>query len=122
MWVEDAVHCSAVGRDKAVAKTPSLAEQRLQEERVGAARFAIDGVVDAHGSLGLGELNGRLELRCEVLGEVLGGDVDVVAQARVAMPGLDVVSCVVLDDSRELGRHRADATLHRRDVLVRIQR
>jgi hypothetical protein len=122
VWVEHAVHGTAVPRDETVAEPPSLTKQGLEEERARAACFSVDGVVRAHQALCFGLQDRCAELRSVVSCQILLGDVHIISETTVVAPGFDVVAGEMLHDTDELGYGWADTALHRGDVLIGVER
>lgn len=123
MRVEDVVHGTAIAGDVSVRnEVEGISEKGLQEERVGAAGQPIDGVVGAHDAVDAGVARCLEELRHVVLGQVLLGDLHVVAETRVAVPVLDVVACEVLCRCNELEVFWVDSALDTGDVFVGVGR
>ena len=119
MRVEDVVDCAAVAGDVAVFdEVEGVAEEGLQEEGVGAAGDAVDGVVGAHHAVDFGVSRGDEELGSVVFGQVLLGDLHVVTEPGVVVPVLDIVAGVVLRCCDEFERVGVDAALDAGDVFV----
>lgn len=121
--VPDVVDGIAIGRDVApFGEAPTLSQQGLQEEAVGAAGHAVDGVVRAHEAVRLCVARRSEELGSVVLGEVLLGDDGVEAQTRLVVPVLEIVSGKVLGRGGNLEVLGVDTALETGDVLVRVGR